>query len=80
MTQLLKVTTHLLPKGKTPLQAQEMGGRRFKREEVIANIKAMYDPDATPNLSTNHSDLMEINNRYIYSSHHILMLSLLTLN
>jgi hypothetical protein len=45
-----------------------MGGRRLKREGVIADINAMYDQDATPtnaDLSTNHSDLMEIDNRYI---------------
>jgi hypothetical protein len=49
------------PASKTPLQAQAMGGRRLKREGVIANIKAMYDQP----VSTNRSDLMEINNRYI---------------
>jgi hypothetical protein len=49
------------PASKTPLQAQVMGGRRLKREGSIADIKMMYDQP----VSTNHSDLMEIDNRYI---------------
>jgi len=56
------------PASKTPLQVQVTGGRRLKREGVIADIKALYDQDTTPtnpNLSTNHLNLMEINNRYI---------------
>jgi hypothetical protein len=56
------------PASKTPSQVQAMGGRRLKREGAIADINAMYDQDATPtnaDLSTNHSDLMEIDNRYI---------------
>ena len=53
------------PASKTPSQAQEMGGRRLKREGMIADINALYDLDVTPDLSTNHSDLMEVDKRYI---------------
>ena len=48
------------PAFKTPSHAQAMDGRRLKSEEAMKDVTP-----ANPDLSTNHSDLMEINNRYI---------------
>jgi hypothetical protein len=44
-----------------------MGGRKLKREGVIADINVKDVTPTNPNLSTNHhgSDLMESDNRYI---------------
>jgi hypothetical protein len=68
------------PASKAPLQAQAMRGRGLKREGVIADINTMDQvARANPDLSTNCSDLMEIDNGYILLTC-ILMLSLLTLD
>jgi hypothetical protein len=57
-----------------------MHGRGLKREGVIADINTMDQVAcANPDLSTNRSDLMEIDNGYILLTC-ILMLSLLTLD
>jgi hypothetical protein len=69
------------PASKMPLQDWAVGGRRLRREGAIADINALYDQvvTPTPDLSTNRSDLMEINNRYILLTY-TLMFSLLTLD